>query len=650
MAPSPTVTRWPLLFSPFQLGPLRLPNRLIMSAMDPSLADAEGHVDDRTVQHYALRAAGGAGLLVTGHLACDPGGRASPWQPLISDDRFLPGLRAVADAVHDAGGRVLFQVSHAGRQSTEAACGGQPISASPLPCPLMRVTPRELTSAEVDTLADRFVEAALRARRAGADGVEFHMAHGYLVCQFLSPYSNLRQDEWGGSEAGRARLALEIVRRSRAALGPDYPIQCRISADERVEGGITPPLALVYARWLVEAGATSISVSACNYESFRYNMPAFYLPRATYAHLARTIRQGLGERAVPVVAVGRFSRGAEAEAALAAGDADLIAMGRALIADPRLPDLLRQGRDDAVRPCVACNRCAEAIGRGPLRCTVNPAAGRLVSAPPQVADPKDVLVVGGGPAGITAACEAASRGHRVRLLEASHRLGGNVWSCGLPPRKEDFHTLASWLVSRLRRAPVSVHLGEPLGPEDVLASDAEIILVAVGAVGAPPPAIPGLARHEAVLHPVAAMEDPTPRRHVLIIGAGAEGAEVADAMRARPEHPQVSLVELRRKVGLGLPSSVRLLLEERLALGGVGLYTRRSVARIATDHVQLADRRGRPKECLPAADLVVVATGLRQPPEWAASTDPRVTLLGDCLKPASLLEAIAEGWRVGKDL
>jgi NADPH-dependent 2,4-dienoyl-CoA reductase/sulfur reductase-like enzyme len=337
-----------------------------------------------------------------------------------------------------------------------------------------------------------------------------------------------------------------------------------------------------------------------------------------------------------------------AEAALAAGDADLVAMGRALIADPDLPRHLTAGDPGAVRPCVACNRCAEAITRGPLRCLVNPEAGRDAGPATKADRALDVLVVGGGPAGVTAAVEAARRGHRVRLAEADRHLGGKANASALPPEKEAFAEYARWLARQAREAGVQVELGRRLTAGDVAADPADVVLVAVGAEGNPAPDVPGLAAHPAVVRPEEALNDPAPQGHVLILGGGPEGCEVADALVRRAG--RVTLVELRPKIGLGLPTSVRSLLEERLVAAGVDIRTKRTLASIGPDAVHLADRAGRPAETLPPADLVVLAIGVRAPADWAQLADPRVRLLGDAHRPATILEAVAEAWQAGRSL
>jgi len=644
---------WPTLFSPLVVGACTLPNRIVMPAMDPSLADSRGHVTPAYHHHYLERVQGGAGLVITGNVAVTPRGRLSPWMAMLADDEAIPGFARLCADVRSAGGHLFVQLSHAGRQTVSQFAGGQPVSASALPCPVMRDPPRALEEDEIQSTIDAFVSAAVRAQEAGAHGVELHMAHGYLVCQFLSPYSNHRTDAWGGSEAGRVRFATEIVRRIRARVGADFVVQCRLSADERVEGGVTPPLCARQALALVQAGADVISVSACNYESYRYNMPAYYLPEATYADLAAGVRTHLRAAGLttPVVAVGRFRRPALAEAVLNGGGADLIAFGRALIADAALPRKLAMGAADRIRPCVACNRCAESVTQGPLRCLVNPEAGLPPTTPTAPSAARHVLVVGGGPAGIMAALEASNRGHRVELHESATVLGGKVRASALPPEKQAFGELALWLETELAASAVEVHLGSTLSPESVRAHPADAIIVAAGAVPAPPLPIPGLGDVVATAHPVEALTSPTSHHHIVVLGGGPEGCEVADALAARPERPRVTLIEQRPKVGLGLPSSVRWLLQERLAAAGIHVFTQRTLARCTTTEVALTDRKGRPAEILPAAQLVVLAVGVRAPTAWnVLRDDRRVAFVGDVEAPATILEAVAAGFKLGRSL
>lgn len=648
----PGAKRWPTLFSPLALGSLTLPNRIVMPAMDPSLANPDGTVTQAMIDHYVQRATGGVGLIITGNVGCDPVGRVSGRMPLLSDDAHIPGFRALCDAVHTAEGLIFIQISHAGRQTLDELAGGQTVSASAISCPVMRSSPRALEDAEVEAVAQRFADAAYRAQIAGADGVEFHMAHGYLVCQFLSPYSNKRDDRWGRDSVGRVAFAELIIRRARALVGPDFPLQCRLSADERVDGGIEPPLALEYAKALVAAGADSLSISACNYESYRYNMPCYYLPKGTYVSLAHAIREGLEAGpgpSVPVIGVGRIADGDAAESILANGHADLVAIGRALIADPALPEKLLSDAEDAVRPCVACNRCAEAITKGPLRCLVNPSAGHAIEAPSAAGSPKRITVIGGGPAGVSFAVEAARRGHDVRLLEAGTRLGGKAWASGMPPAKAAYTRYAEWLERQVDVAGIVVEFDRPQSPQTVRdLEDTDLVVIAVGAQPRPSPMIPGLAEHPRVCHPEQALADQRPFQHALVLGGGPEGCEVADALKTRHPDAQVTVIELRRKVGLGLPSSVRAIFEERLLAQAIRLETRKTVTKIDADGIHIADKRGKKPLTLDPADLIVVATGVMAPVQWPDG--PGILRIGDARAPATLLEAVEEGWRIGRQI
>ncbi len=645
--------RWPNLFSGLKLGSVELPNRIVMPAMDVSLGDADGHPTPAMVRHYRDRAAGGVGLIVTGNIAVQSVGRLSPWMCLLSSDAHIEPFARVIRAVHEERGRIFLQLSHAGRQTVTQFAGAQPVSASAIACPVMRDPPRALLDHEVDDVADAFVDATVRAAEAGADGVEYHMAHGYLVCQFLSPYSNHREDRWGLNLEGRSRLAVEIVRRARSRMGPSFPLQVRLSADERVEGGITPPLALEIALCLAAAGATSFSVSACNYESYRFNMPAYYLPEATYTSLAAELRSGLRQAGfqTPVIAVGRFRRPEIAEAILARGDADLVAMGRALIADPDLPKHLLSGRPEAVRPCVACNRCAEAVTKGPVKCLINPEAGLDAPAALPVESARRILVVGGGPAGVTLAVEASRRGHHVRLVEREERLGGKAWASAAPPLKEAFGEYAAHLERMAHEAGVQVEHGVEFGVAEVRNATEEVIYLCTGGRGREPPEALNLASHPRVLRPQEALAEVHGEVDVLVLGGGPEGCEVADALAARGS--KVRIVELRPKVGLGLPSSVRYLLVDRLKEAGVTVHVSRTLAPLpsAGEEVTLLDRKQNSADRVPYPDIIVLAIGVEREEHFdALEDDARVHRLGDARQPATILEAVAEGWRAGREV
>lgn len=499
------------LLAPGRIGPLALPNRVVLPAMDMNHCD-DGAITDAEIAHYVARARGGAGLLITGSAAVAyPHGAASRRQPGLSDDRFLPGLRRLADAVHGAGGRLCVQLTHHGKLARVDMADGRPLLVPSGPegeldlSSLRDNTPDELlrlaaasggrsptykVAGEEDLawLVDRFAEAADRVARAGADAVEVHAGHGYVLSSFLSAGENRRDDRWGGPIENRARLAVEVVRAVRAAVGPDLAVLVRLTGGERGEpGGITLDDAVAAARLLEAAGADAIHVTGYGRNPFAdFTLGPLPAEPGAYREDARAVKAAVG---VPVVAVGRISPEL-AEEMLAAGDCDFVSMGRQHLTDPDVVAKLRAGRRASIRPCINCYVCVEQnFFDAPPRCAVNPAvgdeaAGRLEPA----AARRHVVVVGGGPAGLECARVAAERGHRVTLLEAGDRLGGTAWFSQLTtPANGPF---VDWLVHEVRRLGVDVGLGRRAGVHDVLALDPDAVVVATGATRGRP-AVPG---------------------------------------------------------------------------------------------------------------------------------------------------------------
>jgi len=421
------------LFAPIRIGAMTVKNRIVLPAMGTRLADRQGYLTDRLIAYYRERARGGAGYLTVEHACVHPSGRAHENMVGLYDDRYIEGFARLAEAVHQEGAKVVVQLNHAGRQTLSTITGEQPVAPSAVACPIMKEVPRALTADEIPGLVDAFCQAALRVKASGCDGVEFHMARGYLFCQFLSPHANQRQDEYGGDVLRRCRFALAVLESVRRQVGPDFPLICRISADEMVAGGLRIDESKIIARHLQKAGADAIHVSACTYASYAYNMPCYYLEEGCFAHLAAEIKSVVD---VPVIAVGRIRTPSKAESLLQSGQADLVAMGRALIADPFLPQKSFSGAVAAIRPCLSCNRCFESISQDKLTCAVNPDVGVEIRSKTSLAlKRKQLLVVGAGPGGMEAAKVAAERGHRVVLYEAQQQLGGQLRQASLPPHE-----------------------------------------------------------------------------------------------------------------------------------------------------------------------------------------------------------------------
>ncbi|MEK7848790.1 MAG: FAD-dependent oxidoreductase, partial [Chloroflexota bacterium] len=477
------VSPFPTLFSPIRIGTMTLENRIVMPPMVSRMGAPDGGVTDCLVDYYEERARGGAGLVIVEFSCTDSStGRIRPTQLNIDDDRFIPGLRRLAQAIKRHGAKAAIQIGHGGNASSTAAIGRQAIAPSAVTRPGYE-PPREMTHDEVQALIARFGEAAIRAREAGFDGVEVHAAHHYLGQQFLSPVWNRRQDEYGGSLENRARFLLEALESVRHAVGRDYPVWCRINAkEEGVEGGTTLEEAALTARMAQNAGSAAISVTAwtvgVGWTVGYAHLPPMARPPGNLLPLVEPIKKAVS---IPVMAVGRIDP-VLGEMVLRQGKADLICIGRGLIAAPDLPVKAAQGQVEDAVPCIACDTCRDRglVGLS-LGCAVNPAVGkerelRLQPTP----HPKRVLVVGGGPAGMQAARIAALMGHHVTIIEKGSQLGGQLLQAAVPPHKEGIPLLLSFLTDQMKRLGVEVVLGKAATPQDILALKPEAVRMATG--------------------------------------------------------------------------------------------------------------------------------------------------------------------------
>lgn len=407
-----------------------------MPAMTTRSADREGFVGEDTIAWYAARARGGAGLVTVEMASPEPVGRHRHRELGIHDDRFLPGLARLAAAIRAAGARAAIQLGHGGGHTRPDICGATPIAPSAVPHPVLEVTlqtivPEAMTAERIEATTAAFVRAAERARAAGFEAVELHAAHGYLLSQFLCPAENRRTDRWGGSLENRARFPLDLLRRVKAAV-PELAVLFRLSVDDLFPGGLPLAEGLEVARWAAEAGADAIHVSAGHYRSLPSAMvmtPPMAMGEAPFLDMAARVRARVG---VPVIAVGRLHDPRRAAAAIAEGRCDLVALGRALVADPDWPAKVRRG--EPVRRCVACNACVDGMrAGGGLRCLVNPVAGRERRfAAPRPPRGEAIAVVGAGPAGLAYAAAVAA-GNRVTLIERASTVGGAFRLAGRAP-------------------------------------------------------------------------------------------------------------------------------------------------------------------------------------------------------------------------
>jgi 2,4-dienoyl-CoA reductase (NADPH2) len=541
------MTAYPRLLAPLDLGFTTLPNRVVMGSMHTGLEDRATNLP-RLAEFYAERARGGVGLIVTGGFAPNRTGWLLPFAGKLTTAREAARHREITDAVHDAGGRIALQVLHAGRYGYHPLTATASASKSP-------ITPfraRALRPAEIRRTIDDFARSAELARRAGYDGVEIMGSEGYLINQFLAERVNHRTDEWGGSAADRRRFPVEVVRRTRAAVGDDFIVMYRMSLLDLVDGGQTWDETVALAHE-VEAAGASIVNTGIGWHEARVPTIVTSVPRAAFSELTGRLRR---ELTVPVVASNRISMPDVAEDVLARGDADLVSMARPFLADPDWVRKAGDDRADEINTCIGCNQACldHTFAHKVASCLVNPRAGHeteLTLAPTRRVT--RIAVVGAGPAGLAAACTAAERGHTVELFEAEDAIGGQFRLARRIPGKEEFAETLRYFTRRLDLAGVKVHLGRPAGVEDLTAFDTVVL-----ATGVTPRAvdIPGADRPNVHGYAEVVSGSVVPGARVAVIGAGGIGFDVAELLTHTGPTPQ-PLADWRREWGVGDPAQAR---------------------------------------------------------------------------------------------
>jgi 2,4-dienoyl-CoA reductase (NADPH2) len=629
------------LFEPFQMAGLRLPNRLVMPPMGTGLPDHDGHVTGETIAYYRRRAQGGIGLICVEASLVSPEAYGVGPEIRLHDTKFVPGLHRLAIAVHDEGVPVGVQLWHPGRQTLL----GEPIAPSAVPLSPRTKVPHALTVEEIRQLIGRYAECARNCSEAGFDFVEVHAAHCYLPCEFLSPLSNRREDEYGGSLENRARFLLEIVAAIRSECGDDFPIFVRLSGEEGAEGGFGLEETATVARWLETAGVGCISVSGGNWYALHLTIPPMSLDRGCLVPAAAAIRQAVS---VPVIAAGRLDDPELAERVLADGQADLIALGRALIADADWPRKLREGRRREIRPCIACNACVDLVARAQeARCAVNPEVGRDGSwAVGAASRPRKVMVVGSGLSGMEAARIARLRGHEVSIWERDPLLGGKLDVASRAPSKRPVLLFRDYQDRTLRDLDVEVHTDVEVTPELVSREAPDAVIVATGADPLVPP-ISGLDGPEVVDAQRILLEElrVEPGERVAIIGGSATGCETAEFLVGTAG--EIYILEMLQSVGRGIELITRQRLVKDLKRDGVRILTESRV--IGVDAGRVAYERRDGGEEVVEVDRVALAIGWRaRGPMLAGSLGGReVVTVGDAVTPADFVAAINAGADAG---
>ena len=705
-------TSYDPLLQPGQIGSLHLKNRIALAPMGENFGGLDGHATEKTQAYYEARARGGAGLVILGTTAVSwPSGTSEPHQLGISSDDFIPTLAQVVRRVQAQGAKVAIQINHSGKVAANDRAHGREMWVPSVPPELppsaaMRtITPKELSTfvgvgphpdryrvldeADIAQVIEWYAAAAVRAQQAGFDAVEVHCAHNYLIAGFLSPYFNQRTDGYGGSYENRTRLLREVLTEVRRRVGPDYPLWVRLDAEEmHTPGGIAMEEALQTARLCEQLGVNAISVSAYARLVRGSDFTDAPIPQQSGAYLAyaKAFKLAVG---LPIIVAGRIEPEAGA-AAIAAGEADFIAMGRKLLADPELPNKLIAGQPQAIRPCIYCYACVSEIfvNRG-IKCAVNAQTGHELETPiVPAATPGHVLVVGGGPAGMEAARVAALRGHRVTLVERSDRLGGTLFFAALAYPENG--KLLDYLVGQVKQSSITVQLSTEADAALVARLKPDTIVVATGARRAAP-AIAGaeqkhvwsgdelrrlmtgdgadeiakakLSLTERAMFKAGGMlrvTDSTQAlqslsklwmplgKRVVIVGGGLVGLELAEFLLARGR--QVTVLEPGTHPGPELPIVRRWRVVEAVTAHGT-LKLKAQVREITRNAVLWQDAKG--VEQSTPADSVVLAIGAEADDRVAtalAACGVPVHRIGDCAGVNYIEGAMHDGNRVGRSV
>lgn len=635
------------ILEPIKINGMELRNRMIVSAMVTGYANVDGTASEKYIAYHEAKAKGGWGLIITEDYIISPTAGASAPLPALYDDSQIASHQQLTQRVHQAGGKIAAQLYHAGRETVSTVTGVQPVAPSAIQDPTMPEQPRALTVEEILEIEDQFAAAAWRAKQAGFDAIEIHGAHGYLVNQFVSPFSNKRVDHYGGSLRNRARFALEIVEKIRKMVGPAYPILYRMSVQEYIEGGLALEEAKAFAQMLEAAGVDMLHCSQGVYTSIETVVPPFGVTRGAFVENAAAIKSVVR---IPVSAVGRINDPDLAEAILCSGKADLVTMARASLADPEMPNKVRDDRYDEISRCIGCLQGCLAnsnAGTGKVRCLVNPMTGmedEYCLKPTE--KKKTVWIAGGGVAGCEAAIVAARRGHQVTVFEKSGRLGGQWIAAAVPMNKTEFTTFVIWQQNQLQQLGVTIKLNCEVTVELVQQGNPDALIVATGS-NPVIPSIPGIDGPQVVLAQDVLLGDVEAGQRVVVIGGGLVGAETADFLACHGK--KVCIVEMMEELMRDGEPAPKAMLLKRLAQNHVTVYTATKVTGIE-EHAVVGEKDGA-EICIADVDTVIVAIGVRSnkalEKHLAGKYQGEIIAVGDAKNAKNGYLGIQEGFEAG---
>jgi len=637
------------IFSSYQLKNKTVKNRFTVPAMVTNYCNEDGTATEKYIAYHETRAKGGWGLVITEDYAVDPLGRGFKNVAGLWHDGQIESHKALPVRVKAHGATILAQIYHAGRQTNAGVIGPDavPVAPSPIACPFSGLTPRELTIPEIEVIVEQFAQTARRAKACGFDGVEIHGGHGYLIAGFMSSYANKRVDAYGGNIFGRSKFPFEIVKAIREICGDDFIIGFRISGDEFIEGGRTIEDTKVIVGLLEAAGIDLIHVSAGTYVSADRIVPPYQIAHGWITDLAAEVKKSVD---IPVITVGRINDPFVANNAVKDGKADFVAMGRASLTDPELPNKAAAGHYSDIRQCIACNHGCIGIlfSDHPIKCVLNPELGREDEETlTEATTKKKVAVVGAGPAGLEAAIFAAKRGHEVEVFEKRDKAGGQLYLASIPPGKGEISAFINWQTETLAKLKVPVTYSTLVDAEMLVEKNFDTVIVATGAK-AILPSIPGVdlphvVQANAVLAGAAAVG-----ASVIVIGGGQVGAETAAHLGVHLR--AVTLVEMGSTIAPEEPLAPRWHLLKELDGRNVTQLTNTTVKAIKENAVVI-ESNGVESEI--AADTVVLAVGSASVTSLAddlANAGVVVKTIGDAVDVSNILNATTMGYEAALNI